>query len=387
MDLGLTRMQMALKAMGSPCAEIPAIQIVGTNGKGSIANFIQSSLKSAGIKTGVTTSPHLVSWCERIQIDGDPISLQEFRQRLTSLECLAKDHQLTPFELIMAVAFDHFAANNVELLVLEVGLGGRLDATTAHPFRPVIAMASIGLDHCEHLGSHIKDIAKEKTAVISAGSKVISSTQHPDVTEVIEETIKKKNAEIHWVSKAPREWELGIGGEVQQKNAAVAIGALQALEMLGWKIEEKTIRKGLALANWPGRHQKTHWRGFPLLIDGAHNPHAAKQLSKERNNWGSQKVGVQWIIGVQSHKAAPEMLRHLVKPLDIAWIIPVPNHKSWTKLQLSKACPELAKQFLEATSIEHVFQTFSTSSRWPTPPPVIVGSLYLIGDLMMRDII
>ena len=387
MDLGIDRMTMALKAMGDPCAEIPAIQIVGTNGKGSIASFIQSSLKSAGIKTGVTTSPHLVSWCERIRIDENLISPKEFRQRLTSLQSLAKDCRLTPFELVMATAFDHFADHKVELLVLEVGLGGRLDATTAHPFRPVIAISSIGIDHSEYLGENLKDIAKEKAAVISSGSTVISGPQHPDVTKVLKETVDKRHAVIHWVSSLPHEWSLGIRGDVQRKNAAVAMGALQALETLGWQLSQKAIREGLALATWPGRLQSTNWKGFPLLIDGAHNPHAAEQLSKERNNWDQQKSGVRWILGIQSHKEAPSMLRHLLKPFDIAWIVPVPSHTSWTKIQLSKACPELAQQLMEANVVEEVLERLVLTRQWPNPPPVIAGSLYLIGDLITKDII
>lgn len=386
MNLGIERMQMALQAMGEPCAEIPAIQIVGTNGKGSIASFIQSSLKSAGIKAGVTTSPHLVSWCERICIDGNLISSQEFQQRVVSLQPLAKDFQLTPFELVMATAFDHFAANNVELLVLEVGLGGRLDATTAHPFRPIIAMASIGLDHCEHLGNNLKDIAKEKAAVISSGCNVVSSTQHQVVTEILETTTEERHAEINWVSSVPKAWTLGIDGDVQKKNAAVARGALKALETLGWKISDPIIREGLALANWPGRLQKSNWNGLPVLIDGAHNPHAAEQLSKERTNWEGQEIGLHWILGIQRHKAAPSMLRHLLKPRDIAWIVPVPNHDSWNKYQLSMACPELANQIVEANHIEEVFKKLLMKSKWPTPPPVIAGSLYLIGDLITKHV-
>ena len=384
MNLGIERMQLALKAMGEPCATIPAIQIVGTNGKGSIASFIQSSLKCAGIKAGVTTSPHLMSWRERIRIDGNLISSQELRQRIFSLQSLAKDFQLTPFELIMATAFDHFAEHDVEILVLEVGLGGRLDATTAHPLRPIIAMASIGLDHCEHLGDNLKDIAKEKSAVISSGCKVISSTQHKDVSQVIEETTNARHAELEWVSSVPHEWNLGINGEIQKKNAAVARGALQSLEKLGWKINDQIIREGLALANWPGRLQKINWNGFPLLLDGAHNPHAAEQLSIERCHWDQQKTGLHWILGIQSHKAAPSILRNLLKPSDTAWIVPVPNHKSWEKFQLSIACPELANQIVQANDVEEALQKLLLRSKWPTPPPVIAGSLYLIGDLMLK---
>ena len=126
MDLQLDLMQAALQAMGSPCAEIPAIQVVGTNGKGSIASFLASALQQAGIRTGLTTSPHLVSWCERIRVDGVPITAPCLRRRLEALHALGQTHRLTPFEQLLAAAFDHFRDEDVDLLVLEVGLGGRL---------------------------------------------------------------------------------------------------------------------------------------------------------------------------------------------------------------------------------------------------------------------
>ena len=387
MNLGLDRIQMALQKIGNPCSQVPAIQIVGTNGKGSIASFIQSSLKTAGIKSGVTTSPHLLNWCERIQVDGTSISPEEFRSRLTSIKAITESNNLTPFELVIATALDHFDNNNVELLVLEAGLGGRLDATTAHPFRPIIAMADIGLDHCEYLGETLKKITQEKTAVISSGSFVISGLQHPDVIEVINQTVDRKHAKIRWVDPISKNWQLGLNGEIQRKNAAVAKGALEALQPLGFKIDEQKICEGFALANWPGRLQQVYWERWPLLIDGAHNPHAAEQLSKERNNWPSQELGVQWVLGIQSHKEAPRMLRHLLKPNDIAWIVPVPNHKSWSKLDISMACPELAKQFRQAKKVEEVFKLLLTEHQWPKPPPVVGGSLYLIGDLLKEKII
>ncbi len=387
MDLGLERMNMALSDMGQPCAEIPAIQVVGTNGKGSITSFIQSTLKLAGVKVGVTTSPHLVSWCERISVNGNLISPEEFRRRIISLRHIVEKHQLTPFELVMATAFDYFADHNVELLVLEVGLGGRLDATTAHSFRPVIAMASIGLDHCEYLGNDIKDIAKEKASVISKGSRVISATQERHVTQVIKKAINEKQAEIQWVSPLSQDWKLGLNGEIQRENAAVAKGALEALKAFGWHLSEAQIREGFAFAKWQGRLQKATWHDLPLVLDGAHNPHAAEQLSKERNRWTQQAKGVHWVIGIQKHKDAPHMIRHLLKSNDVAWIVPVPDHKSWSEYSLSKACPELAKQLISAESVQVAFSEIRQSSEWPKPPPVVVGSLYLIGDLLRNEII
>ena len=211
MDLQLERMRHALQDLGSPCGEIPAIQVAGTNGKGSIASFLSAALQQAGIRSGVTTSPHLVSWCERIAIDGVPISEGDLRQLLLAQQQLCAKHRLTPFEQLLAAALAHFHTEAVELLVLEVGLGGRLDATTAHPCRPVIAMASIGLDHCEHLGSTLKAIAEEKAAVITPGAQVISAEQPAPVREVLEKTCCANNAVLRWVDPFTQRLVPGTG--------------------------------------------------------------------------------------------------------------------------------------------------------------------------------
>ncbi len=386
-DLGIDRMRMALNALGRPCDDIPAIQIIGTNGKGSIASLIESTLKFAGIKAGTTVSPHLVSWCERIHVNGDLISYQEFQECLISIKPISDKYNLTPFELIIAAAFKHFNNHNVQALILEAGLGGRLDATTAHPYRPVIAMASIGLDHCDYLGSNLKDITTEKAAAITPGCRVISAIQHPHVSEVLEQTVKSKNAHIEWVSPLPEDWTLGLNGDVQRNNAAVAKGAIKVLEDFGWKIEEQQIRKGFALANWTGRLQKANWNNFPLLIDCAHNPHAAKQLSNERKHWEHENKGIQWILGIQTNKDAPRMICNLVRPNDRVWIVPVPNHSSWSKLQLSQSSPKLESKLLQANNVEEVLIEFSSKNMWPNPCPVIAGSIYLIGDLLRKKII
>ncbi len=385
--LGIERMQKMFNAMGEPCAKVNAIQIAGTNGKGSIASFIQSVLTIAGIKTGITTSPHLVSWNERICINQDKISSFEFQQRLKSIHPLAKKYQLTPFEFILAIAYEHFADNDVQLLVLEVGLGGRLDATTVHPLRPVIAMAGIGLDHSEYLGNTLTQIAQEKAAVITPGSQVISAVQHPEVENVLITEAKRKNAQIHWVDPLPKNWELGISGEIQRENGAVAQGALKALTKIGWNINEQAIRTGLEVAKWPGRLQQSTWKGKPLLIDSAHNPHAAKQLSKERCYWKNHSMGVLWVFAIQTQKDAPTMLRYLLEPKDTVWIVPISNHACWTKSELSKACPEFTNQLFEAKHVDSIFKNLIHENQWPKGPIVISGSLYLIGDLLSKGII
>ena len=382
MDLQLDRMQQALHALGSPCADIPAIQIAGTNGKGSIASFLSAALQQAGIRCGVTTSPHLVSWCERIVVHGTAIAPQRLRQLLEAQQQITQDCQLTPFEQLLAAAFAHFHANAVDLLVLEVGLGGRLDATTAHPHRPVIALASIGLDHCEHLGTSLSAIASEKAAVITEGATVISASQPDAVQTVLEQTCQDANAELCWVDPLNHEWDLGLAGDLQRSNAAVARGALQALQPLGWTITEPTLRQGFAQARWNGRLQTVTWRGHSLLVDGAHNPPAAQQLAMERHRWSGEAQGLTWILGIQAHKQALDMLEHLLRPVDRAWIVPVPGHRSWSRSALVEAVPRWREQLKQADCAVSALEAIQGTGSWPQPMPVLAGSLYLIGDLL-----
>ena len=387
MDLQLDRMRGALEHLGSPCGDIPAIQIAGTNGKGSIASFISAALLQCGIRGGVTTSPHLVSWCERIAINGEPIGMAELRRLLEEQASVHKAFRLTPFEQLLASALVHFHRESVELLVLEVGLGGRLDATTAHPRRPLIAMASIGLDHCEHLGSTLAAIATEKAAVITRGSCVVSAEQHPDVRAVLENSCHQNGAELRWVRPLDRSWRLGLAGELQRKNAAVARGVLQGLKPHGWTLTDDDLRTGFAQARWSGRLQRALWRNHPLLLDGAHNPHAAQQLNLERRHWSGEEKGIDWILGIQSHKQAVAMLQTLLKPQDRAWIVPVPDHRSWTLESLLQRSPQWRHQLTAASSAEQALVEINSPGRRQNSVPVLAGSLYLIGDLLARAVV
>ena len=386
MDLQLDRMHAALHELDHPCRTIPAIQVLGTNGKGSIVSLLESALCAAGLRCGVTTSPHLVSWCERIRIKGKPIAVETLRTQLQALQALNERHRLTPFELLVTTAFLEFQRHACDLLVLEVGLGGRLDATTAHPYRPVVAVASIGLDHCEHLGNSLTAIATEKAAAIPPQATVISCVQAPEVRDVLNATCRTQQATLHWVKPLDSTWQLGLPGAIQRSNAAVALGALQALSGLGWTLPEAVIQKGFATAHWPGRLQTVHWGDQKLRLDGAHNPPAAVQLAEERKQWIDASNGVVWILAIQAHKDAVAMLQTLLLPQDQAWIIPVPSHKSWSRSALLQELPQLEHQLQEADGLETVLNQLS-SNEWPTPVPIVAGSLYLIGDLFARGVV
>ena len=392
-DLGLDRLQGALAELGHPERQFAAVQVAGTNGKGSIATLVHSSLLAAGIHAGLYTSPHLVSWCERIRIGNSPISEAALRHQLLALQSLGQRHQLTPFELVTAAAFCAFAEAGCPLVVLEVGLGGRLDATTCHPDRGVVGFGSIGLDHSEFLGPTAAAIAAEKAGVLQPGCIALSAAQSPEVAAVLQERAASCGAELRWVEPLDLgPWVLGIPGAIQASNGAVALGMLHALSERGWAISASAIRTGFAQARWPGRLQQLPWRGHDLLLDGAHNPPAAKvlrlELDRRSANQGAAQAGRHWVLGMLANKAGPEILEILLAPGDRAWIVPVPGHASWSTEALQAACPTWSQALQSAPDLETALSEAtaaggqSTGGSQAAPPVLVAGSLYLIGHLL-----
>ncbi len=406
-DLGLERLAGALAAGGQPERRFAAVQVAGTNGKGSICTFLAAILAEAGLHYGVYRSPHLLSWCERLQLGERWITPAELRADLGRWRPIAGAFHLTPFELLTAAAFDRLAAEAVQLAILEVGLGGRLDATTLHPDRRVIGLANIGLDHCEYLGSSLEAIAFEKAGVFQPGAIAVSAPQEPAVAAVLDDQARRVGTELRWVeplqpesSGGPR---LGLAGDLQRRNGAVAVAMAQALGELGWGIEAGAIGRGLAQARWPGRLEIRSYRGQPLLLDGAHNPPAASALRQEleqgdRAPWGAG--GRRWLLGIQRHKQGAAMVRALIAPGDQAAITPLPEHASWSAADLVAACPALACQLRPvadpAEGLAWLHQRAGSEPRAgelaspgaggrsepATALPVVAGSLYLLGALI-----
>ena len=382
-DLGLDRLQAALIELGNPERRFAAVQVAGTNGKGSICTLVHQALLAAGIRAGLYTSPHLVSWTERIRLGQDPIAAPCLRRHLETATPIAQRHQLTPFELVTAAAFLAFAAADLELVVLEVGLGGRLDATTCHPHRPVIGFASVGLDHAEFLGPDPATIAAEKAGVLQPGAVAISAPQSPEVAAVLSDRAAAVGAELRWVEPLDlNQWTLGLSGAVQAANSAVALGLLRALKERGWPVNDPAIRRGFAAARWPGRLQQLSWHGLPLLLDGAHNLPAALALRAELDA-NPQRHGMatgprHWVLGMLANKQGPEIAAALLAPGDKGWIVPVPEHACWTLEALAAANPHLASQLHTASDLEAGLTLAGTSSG----RIVVAGSLYLLGQLL-----
>ena len=408
-SLGLSRLKQALPALGHPEQCFPAVQIAGTNGKGSICTLLAAVLTAAGVRVGVYTSPHLVSWRERIRVGPSWIPANRLRQLLLQVNAAAAEARLTPFEALTAVAFRHFAEQGVELAILEVGLGGRLDATTSHPDRQLIGFASIGMDHCEYLGSDLESIAAEKAAVLQPGSMAVSAAQHPAVEAVLAGVASQASATLRRVEPLAlqegrllwrnRALHCGLPGQVQRHNGAVALGLLEALGERGWPISTTAIELGFAAARWPGRLQAGRHQGLPLLLDGAHNPAAAAALRAELDR---QPGPVDWLVGVLANKDAAAMVSRLLRPQDRLLLLPVPGHACWTRQALLEALAGQghrvpAGQIREISpdpaavpailprALDLLRQSWGGSGAavdMTGRRTVVAGSLYLLGNLM-----
>ncbi len=381
-QLGLLRIKKALGVLNNPCKNLPAIQVVGTNGKGSITAFIESILYSEKINIGVTTSPHLLDISERIRVNKENINKDEFEKIINKLATNLSTHKLSPFEQIICCALVFFDFKKVDLLILEAGLGGRLDATTAHNLRPIIAIGNIDLDHKEYLGNSIEEIAKEKVAVIEQNAFVISFRQKASVEEIIQKRAKEVGAKILWKESLSNDYELGLKGDFQKQNAAVAIGVIEALNNLGFSIQECSIKAGLKNTKWDGRLEIINYLNKKILIDSAHNYSAAKALSEERNNWNNQEEGVYWILGVQKSKDIASMIKVLFKKNDQILLVPVPNQTSWGLKDLSNN-PEINNlDIIEFEKIDLAFDYLLELRRWPKCYPVLTGSIYLVAEFI-----
>ncbi len=385
-DLGLERMRAALAAGGHPERGFPAVQVAGTNGKGSIATFLHAILHAAGLRAGVYRSPHLSSWCERLQLGERWIDGETLRNDLTRWQAIAAAHGLTVFELFTAAAMDRFARESLDLVVLEVGLGGRLDATTAHPDRSVVGFGPIGMDHQEFLGTTLGAIAAEKAGVMAGGQVAISAPQPPAAAEVLERQARLRGCQLRWVQPLPSVQRggpvLGLPGDFQRSNAAVAVGMARSLIERGWSIPEEAIPRGLGQARWPGRLERRSWQGREILLDGAHNPPGAIALRRELDRIDAHAPSTagqsrRWLLAMQRTKEAPALLDALLGPDDEAAIGCLPDLPCWTVEELLAARPDLQGRLWPLADPAQGLQWLRAAG----PVPVVAGSLHWLGEI------
>jgi dihydrofolate synthase/folylpolyglutamate synthase len=304
--LGLENVRRLLAEIGF-CEGPRFIHVAGTNGKGSVCAMVEAMARAGGVRTGLFTSPHLISFRERICITGEMISERAVATGLTKLREIVAgwDPHPTFFELTTVLALMYFQQEQADLVALETGLGGRLDATNA--INPVVSvLTSIGLDHQAWLGTSLREIAEEKAGIIKHGVPVISAPQMPAAATVIEQAAAAKHAPLTFIT-APYAGAVSLRGSHQRLNAAIAISALRRTCP---HISEEAIRLGLMSVNWPGRFEIL---GDRVVVDGAHNAPAAERLAVTwMENFPNEKATL--ILGVLADKDAAAIF-HALAPI------------------------------------------------------------------------
>ncbi|WP_437574311.1 bifunctional folylpolyglutamate synthase/dihydrofolate synthase [Sorangium sp. So ce887] len=339
MVLGLDRMREALAALGDPQAELSAVHVAGTNGKGSVCAMVESVARAAGLRTGLYTSPHLSRFAERIRIGGDAIGDAALERALAAaLERVPSP--LTFFEALTVAAFVAFRDADVDLAILEVGLGGRLDATNVIAAPLCTAITSIAFDHVDLLGPTLADIAREKAGILKPGAPVVLGPLDPEADAAIEAVAQAIGAgprlrvaraehggrageiavgragpearatRIAGPGRRALEVELGLRGAHQAENAGVACGI--AWQLAGrWPEIERALPEGLAATRWPGRLERIDAGAAQVLLDAAHNPHGAQALAAWLDEEGPGAARTALVFGAMGDKGWGEMLQTL----------------------------------------------------------------------------
>jgi dihydrofolate synthase/folylpolyglutamate synthase len=380
--LGLRNTKLLLGALDNPQRAFPSVQIAGTNGKGSTATMLDSICRAAGIKTGLYTSPHLVSITERIKISDESISTEDFAACATVVrevsEQLLCDRQIealpTFFEQLTAIALLAFRNAGIELAILETGLGGRLDSTTAAN-ATIVAITQIAMDHEEYLGHTIESIASEKAAVIRPGVKAVIAKQLPEAMSVLLRRCEESGVTPILAERASgyENVLLGLRGRHQIDNAAVAIRLAELLH-----VPRAEIVSGLENAHHPGRLELiAHKPDF--LLDGAHNPAGCQSLRAYLDEFAPRPLAL--VFGAMRDKQLDQIGEILFPVADVLILTPVENPRS-ASIEMLRP---VANRFARGTVIETDSSADALRVAVAKTPSegliCIAGSLYLIGEV------
>jgi dihydrofolate synthase/folylpolyglutamate synthase len=403
----LKHVEELLNRMGNPQLAARTIHIAGTKGKGSVSAMIAQVLSDSGYKTGLYTSPHFHTLRERISIDGSLISEAEFAAAMVEIkpfiESMRKDtvfRQLTYFEALTALAFAYFKKKQVDFQVLEVGLGGRLDATNVA--RPIICIITpISLDHTQILGNSLEEIAREKAGIVKSGCWVVISPQPEEAASVITDICREKKGKIVQVGKDITWHKIGgdlyhqslvvegrrnnyqvsipLSGDFQLENAASAVAALEVLGSAGFAISTADIVRGLARVKWPGRFHIL--QEYPtVLVDGAHNVASIKRLVDNIKGYFAHKR-IFLVFGTSCDKDIPGIINELV-PLSPQVIVTRAAHSR--AAPLSTLVAEFSKQGIELeireTVTEAISRALSLADR--TDLICVTGSLFVVAEAL-----
>lgn len=385
--LGLENTRQLAALSGNPQDRLRFIHVAGTNGKGSTCAMLESIYREAGLRVGLFTSPHLVAFSERIQVNRVPITEQEVVDQVSAIQPLLahfpQEHHPTFFEAVTVMALRYFAEKGCELVIWETGLGGRLDATNI--VTPLISViTNIQYDHQKWLGETLPSIAREKAGIIKPGVPVVTATEAPDALQVIRETATRQDAPLIILDPAAPPARpldriaLPLLGRHQRVNASLALAAVRLLQDVV-PVSSAAIARGLGNIFWPGRLQLiTRPNGQRVLLDGAHNPGGAATLAEAlTHEFSAQKPVL--ILGILRDKDWMAMCEILAPLASRILLTPVHSERTAEPHGLAEAC---ARANPKAPVLECASLSDALAAAADDPFVAIAGSLYLIGEAL-----
>lgn len=395
--LGLDRVLACLDALGNPQNAYPTVHVGGTNGKGSTSALIAEGLRQSGFKVGFYSSPPLESFGERMRIDGVPMPDAHVPELLDHVLAAAKTTPLaqgmTQFEVITCMAFYYFYKQHIDIAVIEVGMGGRLDSTNV--ITPLVSVVTnVGLEHADHLGATVELIAKEKAGIAKPGVPLITGAVGPALEALKAEAARidaplRERGRDFFVARAPDgslryqgrqevpTISLALPGRFQEDNLALALAALEEISLGGKAVSPEAMRRAAASVRWPGR-MEVFGQGPRVMIDGAHNPHAALAL-KEALETGFPRRRLHLILGILGDKDAASMV-HLLEPLaDRLLLTRSSSHRALDPGVLQKAAGIPLDRALTFDALSDALDT-ALSDAGPEDLILITGSLTLVGE-------
>jgi dihydrofolate synthase / folylpolyglutamate synthase len=380
--LGLENIQRLIEFVASAsCRSVagwkPAprvIHVAGTNGKGSVCAMIDSICRAQGYRTGLFTSPHLVTFRERIRVNGDMISEDAVADGLTTIRNLVAnwDPHPTFFEVVTALALKHFSDTRVDIAILETGLGGRLDATNAIQSN-VSLITAIDFDHEKWLGNTISEIAAEKAGIIKSKVPVVCAPQRPEAEEVILARAAECQAPLEFVTEPYDETPIALAGLHQKQNAALAIAAICTAKM---DVDSSAIARGLACIEWPARFQR--W-DEGTLIDGAHNPAAARLVAQTWSEiFGDQRGTV--ILAILADKNLRAICEALAPISELVLLPKIRSERATDPEKLAKVLANITPP-LPYSIVPSISEALALAQAKPNPV-LITGSLHFAGEVL-----
>ena len=398
---GLERIRLLLSRLGNPQDSLRFVHVAGTNGKGTTCALVSSVLRQAGYRTGLYTSPYVTEFRERFQIDGEMIPKEELVALVEHIVPIAEEisqagEPVTEFELVTAIALVWFAQRRCDVVVLEVGLGGRFDATNIIAAPLVAVIASISLDHTAVLGDTLEQIAFEKCGIIKQGGDVVL---YPDQAAGVIETVRRiaqergarlwipeldelreERADIHGTDFSYRGIRLHIPflGEHQEKNAATALTALQVLRQKGFALSDEAVQKGFAQAVLPARMEVLGEKPL-VLLDGGHNPGCAEALAQALERF-LPGVPITAVMGLMRDKDSNTALHRLAPCFTRILTVQPNNPRALSAQELAEVARRYCPQVQAMPSVEDACRQALLEARHEKGAVVVCGSFYLAGE-------